>query len=449
MSLRWRIALALAGLGIVVAAVAGVGAHLLTSRRLQSSFDDTLATRTLEIGIGPDEDGGPVSGSVDESGCPPDAVLQPADAAQIVQTDGAVRICVPGGPPLTPPVTPPDEGEVTLSTVETDGESFRVAAAPFHEGGTIQIARSRRDTIEVLDALKQGLLVGSIVIGALAGTFGWFLAGRLVRPVQRLRDAARTITTTQDLSTPVPVDGTGELRDLGESLTAMVEALDTSRRQQQRLVTDASHEMRTPLTSLTTNIDLIERFDDLPAGDRPEVLAAVRTDVEELTHLMTELVELATDRSTETPVVEVDLADLADAVATRARRRSGRTIEVSITGTGTVLARAQMIERAIGNLVENAVKYSPPNTPIEIRVDPTSVVVCDHGPGITPADRERVFERFYRADTSRTLPGSGLGLAIVAQIVQRHRGRVWVADAPSGGTEVGLELPAGGDARVR
>jgi signal transduction histidine kinase len=171
------------------------------------------------------------------------------------------------------------------------------------------------------------------------------------------------------------------------------------------------------------------------------VLGAVRTDVDELTHLMTELVELATDRSSDEPVVAVDLTDLAASVAARSRRRSGRTIELTVEGEGTVQARAQMVERAIGNLVDNAVKYSPAPTVIEIHVGPDTVEVRDHGHGIAPAEHDRVFERFYRSDATRTSPGSGLGLAIVQQIVERHGGRVWARTGPDGGAWVGFELP--------
>jgi two-component system, OmpR family, sensor histidine kinase MprB len=170
------------------------------------------------------------------------------------------------------------------------------------------------------------------------------------------------------------------------------------------------------------------------------VLGTVRTDVDELTHLMTELVELATDRSSDEPVVDVDLADLAAAVIARTRRRSGRTIELVVDGDGTVPARPHMTERAIANLVDNAVKYSPASTSIEVHVGPTCVEVRDHGTGIAPGEEERVFERFYRADSARSVSGSGLGLAIVHQIVERHGGTVWARNGPDGGAWVGFTL---------
>jgi two-component system sensor histidine kinase MprB len=439
MSLRWRIALALAALAAVVGALAATGAYVATARQLHAAMDESLSTRAREVGKGPDSDR---RGPVGEADCPPDAVLQPADAAQLVRDDGSIAVCLPGGPLLPVPTTTPSGDEVLLSTVEVSGGSYRVAAAAYHEGGVLQIARDESEITDVLDALRLRLVLLTVVVGAAAGLVGWWVARRLVRPVVRLRDTARVIAASQDLSTPVTVDGSGELRDLALSFNAMIDALAASREQQRRLVADASHEMRTPLTSLTTNLELLERFDELPDGDRPEVLGAVRTDVDELTHLMTELVELATDRSSDEPVVAVDLADLAASVAARSRRRSGRTIELTVEGEGTVPARAQMIERAIGNLVDNAVKYSPAPTVIEIHVGPDTVEVRDHGHGIGPDEQDRVFERFYRSDATRTSPGSGLGLAIVQQIVERHGGRVWARSGPDGGAWVGFELPA-------
>lgn len=441
MSLRWRIALALAALGAVVAALAAAGSYVTTARELRTALDNSLGAQVREVGAGPGRSG---RGTADDGDCPPAAVLQPAVAAQIVRPDGSIAVCLTGGPLLTAPAVPPAAGEVQLVTMKVSGGSYRVAATPFHGGGTLQLARDASEIEDVLAALRLRLTALTLLVSLAAGLVGWLVTRRLMRPVVRLRDAARTIERSQDLSTPVVVEGSGELRDLAQSFTAMVQALATSREQQRRLMDDASHEMRTPLTSLTTNLELLEHYDDLPADERPEVLGAVRTDVVELTHLMTELVELATDRSSDEPVVPIDLADLAAAVVARARRRSDRAVTLVCAGEGLVVGRAQMIERAIANLVDNALKYSPAPTPIEVHVEATSVEVRDHGPGIDEAETELVFDRFYRSGTARTAPGSGLGLAIVQQVVERHGGRVWARSGPDGGAWVGFELPAAG-----
>ena len=437
MSLRWRIALALGAVGAVVAALAAAGAYVATERELRAALDDALGAQVLEVGRGPERgDRG------DDGDCPPDAVLPSAVAAQIVRPDGSIAVCLPSGPLLPVPAPLPAAGEVRLVTVQVDSRSYRVGSTPFHGGGTLQVARDTAEIESVLTALRLRLVGLTVMVSLAAGVVGWLVTRRLMKPVVRLRDAARAIERSQDLSTPVLVEGSGELRDLAQSFTAMVDALATSREQQRRLMDDASHEMRTPLTSLTTNLELLEHYDDLPEDERPEVLGAVRTDVEELTHLMTELVELATDRSSDEPLVQVDLADLAAAVAARATRRSERTVTVVCDGEGLVIGRAQMIERAIANLVDNALKYSPSPAPVEVHVLGTSVEVQDHGPGIEATERDLVFDRFYRSAVARSSAGSGLGLAIVRQVAERHGGRVWARAGSDGGACVGFELPA-------
>ena len=278
---------------------------------------------------------------------------------------------------------------------------------------------------------------------ALASVLGWLVARRIVRPVVHLRDTAESIATTQDLTTPIRADGPGEVGSLARSFTTMVGALATSREQQQRLVTDASHEMRTPLTSLRTNLELLEQLDRLPAAERAEVLEAVQVDVGELTHLLTELVELATDGSND-EAPEALRSRRAGAVRGPSGRCAARAATSRSSRRRPTCRRSPagplMLERAVSNLVDNAVKYSPSDGPIEVTVGPGRVEVRDHGPGIAPEDQQLVFERFYRSTSARTEPGSGLGLAIVEQIVRRHGGQAWATNHPDGGAVVGFQL---------
>ncbi len=443
MSLRWRISIALATLAMGAATLAAIGAYLATADQLRSSFDRSLSARASELGTGPKSDpsdrgGGPELDVAE--GCPPAGLIQPASAAQVVGLSGAIDVCIPGGPTLTARTSPPP-GTVALSDVTINGRTLRMATTRFHNGGTLQVARDPSDYLEVLDVLRTRFMSLVVVVSLVAGFVGWFMARRLVSPLVRLRDAARLIARTGDLTTPLVIEGSGETRDLAMSLDEMVHSLAASKEQQQRLVSDASHEMRTPLTSLTTNLDLLDRFDELPIGDRPEVVAAVRCDVEELTYLMTELVELATDRSNDEPIQTVDLAEVATEVADRCRRRSGRAISLVVTNPGAVAARPLMIERAISNLVDNAVKYSATPSPIEVRVGPHTVEVLDRGPGIPAELADRIFERFFRMPEARSQPGSGLGLAIVQQVVERHGGTVWARPRDGGGLAIGFELP--------
>jgi two-component system sensor histidine kinase MprB len=447
-----RVALALAAVAAGVGAITAVGSYLTVSHELRTTADATLSATAADVGGGPDpagveDDDDPAEATTT---CPPTAVLQPAAAAaaQVVREDGTLSVCLPGGPDLSSVAgSAPGVAEVRLDTTTLDGVRYRVATVPFHEGGWLQLARDLSDTEDLLDSLRARLTLLTVSGVATAALLGWLLAGRIARPVVQLRDATRALRAGADLTAPLPVDGPGEVGDLARSFAGMVDALTTSREQQRRLVADASHELRTPLTSLTTNLELLDQFDRLPPEDRPEVLGAVQADVDDLTHLTTELVDLASDRGTDEPAQAIDLTEVADAVAARARRRTGRAITVESVDDGAVrpplLGRPQMLERAIANLVDNAVKYGPPGAPVEVVVTATGLEVRDHGPGIPDGDEARVFERFYRSPESGDRPGSGLGLAIVEQVVARHGGRVWARNDPTGGACVGFDLAAG------
>ena len=436
MSLRWRIAVGLAVIAGVVCAAAATGAYLSTKQQLQNSVDESLLARTREVNDdrGPGGGGRPGPGGGPRNGCPQPGDLQPASAAQIVAPDGTVTQCILGGPLL--PVT-----DVGFQTVNVDGTPYRMLTSSWHEGGIIQIARDLEESQAVLADMRLRLFLLALAGTVAAAALGWWFARRIVRPVVKLRDTAEQIASTQDLTTPIPADGDGEVGSLARSFTTMVDALATSRAQQQRLITDASHEMRTPLTSLRTNIELLGRASGLPDAQRTEVVDALQLEVGELSDLVAELVELATDSSRAQPTEPVVLADIAGDVATRAIRRYGREVTVvAASDLQPIDGQPAQLERAISNLVDNAIKYSPAGSPVEIAVTSTDVAVRDSGPGIAAEDQPHVFDRFYRSTLARGEPGSGLGLAIVQQIVQRHHGRVWATNRPGGGAEVGFSL---------
>ncbi len=463
MTLKWQIALALAVIALFVGTAAATGSYVTTARRLDASVEESLRSTVAALpeagdGRGPDGGHGPGgSGDTDGKGrdgsdCPQAGALEPASAAQLVSATGEVTTCIAGAPRL--PTTTADRsvpyGQHRLTTVSSGGKTYRVLTTSWPGGGVIQVGRDLDESQRVLSSLRLELAGLTLAGVAVALALGWLLARRITRPIVRLRDTAESIATTQDLGTEIPSGGSGEVGSLAASFTAMVRALRLSRDQQQRLVDDASHEMRTPLTSLTTNVEHLHHVERIPASERTEMLDAVQADVGELTHLLTEMVELATDRSGEDEAVEpLDLGALARQVAARAERRTGRAVTVHAArrpddAPNLVAARPQMVERAVSNLVDNALKYSPDGAPVEITVEGPRLEVHDHGRGIAPADRPLVWDRFYRAVEARTQPGSGLGLAIVRQIVERHHGTVWIRSDPGGGAVVGFQLEPGG-----
>ena len=322
-----------------------------------------------------------------------------------------------------------------------DGD-VRVVTASLPNRGFVQFARSLDEVDSVLAALRARTMVIGLAAIAGAGVVAWFLAGRTVRPIVELTQATEYVARTGDLERGVvSSSGDDEVGRLSASFTAMLDALSSSRRQQRQLVMDASHELRTPLTSLRTNVDVLRRGHELPDGDRDAVVADIDAELGELSDLLAELVDLATDVRGDEEPAPLTLAELAEPVVERARRRSGREISVEKGRTVVIEARPDAVSRAIRNLVDNAAKFSPPGSPIRVEVDGGRLTVHDRGPGIPDADRDRIFDRFHRLESTRTLPGSGLGLAIVRQVADAHGGSVFAGPSPDGGAAIGFALP--------
>jgi len=349
---------------------------------------------------------------------------------------------MPDGPTEEPGESRP-HGPYDVSSPWTQtfgGQPYRVVAMA-RPGGQIIVGRSLAETNRVLDSVRNRSILVGLVIIVLAAAAGVLIARRTTRPVTRLSAAADQIAASGDLDIAVPPGGRDEIGRLARAFASMLAALTRSRDQQQRLVQDAGHELRTPLTSLRANIDTLRRHPDLAAVPRGRVLVDLDSELRELSVLVEELVALAVDRRDDEPEQTVALDQLTARAVDRARRRSGRSIVVDAE-PATVVARPQQLLRAVGNLLDNAVKFSPEGTPIEVTVRPGRLQVRDHGPGIGPEDLPRVFDRFHRAVEARSLPGSGLGLAIVRQIVEDSGGSAGAVNHPDGGAVFTLELPS-------
>jgi two-component system sensor histidine kinase MprB len=363
---------------------------------------------------------------------------------QVIDADGSIRYST-GGPAL--PVEDVDlavaaaERPPALRSVRTPDGHYRMITAPAGGGSAVQVARDLTEEDAVLADLRTRLaLIGAAAVAA-AALISWLVAGRALRPVRRLTAAAEQVAATQDLDAAIEVSRADEVGRLAAAFNTMLEALEGSRRQQQQLVVDAEHELRTPLTSLRTNLEVLERQPDMAADDRAALLADVEEELAQLTHLVTQLVQLAADPvGPEQPPGPVRLDEVAVAAAERLERRTGRRVGVDAEPV-TVEGRADRLLVAIGNLLDNAHKWSPPDAGVHLEVAAGRVLVRDGGPGIPAAERERVFDRFHRIDEARGTPGTGLGLSIVREIAAEHGGRVWADEAPGGGAEVGFEIP--------
>ncbi|CAN5411081.1 HAMP domain-containing sensor histidine kinase [soil metagenome] len=335
------------------------------------------------------------------------------------------------------------EAEQSLRTVDIGGVDYRMVAVPGGEDRALVLAQSLEPTQATLKRLGVVFWIIGFAGVLLAGVAGWAVATTSLRPVRRLTDAAERIAATEQL-TPIEVSGDDELARLTVAFNSMLEALSASLQRQRQLVADAGHELRTPLTSLRTNIELLSQADfqgGLSERTRGELLADIRAQIGELSTLVGDLVELARDEPLDRSPEPVDLAQVVDDAVQRVRRRGqGVTIDVQST-PWLVVGDAQLLERAVLNLLDNAVKWSPPLGTVHVRLADGVLSVADEGPGISNEELPHVFERFYRSHEARTLPGSGLGLAIVEQTAQRHGGQVRAGRAATGGALFTLRLP--------
>ncbi|MFT3864134.1 MAG: HAMP domain-containing sensor histidine kinase [Solirubrobacterales bacterium] len=329
-----------------------------------------------------------------------------------------------------------------FSDATVDGTKVRVLTARAAGGGVWQVALPLADVESALAHLRLVLAIVSLGGIAVAAALGLLVSRAALVPVRRLTGAAERVARTQDLGHRIVPGGEDELGRLAASFNTMLAALERSQAAQRRLVSDASHELRTPLTSVGANLDALAIGDDLDPAERARVVAAARAQLRELGVLVGDLVDLSKTEVEEVEVEEVRL-DLAAAGAIERARLHAPDCRFELDAEPCLVsASPARLERAIANLLDNAVKWGPPGGPVEVLVRDGRLEVRDHGPGIAAADLPRVFDRFYRAPVARALPGSGLGLAIVRQVAETHGGSVEAADDPDGGARLTLELPA-------
>ncbi|MFC9956334.1 ATP-binding protein [Streptomyces nigra] len=373
---------------------------------------------------------------------------------RVVLPDGSVR--TPAGQPPLPPVSE-QAGRVArgvsadlMESDDSDEDGYLVFTLRAGDGA-VQVARAADDT--PVNRFGFGMLLIGLLCVAGGAVVGRAVARAGLTPIDRLTAAAVRVAHTRDLDAGIPDEGGGEIRRLIQSINEMLAALRDSRRAQRLLAEDAAHELKTPLTSLRLNVELLIRLDRrgtldsaLSAESRTRLLDDLGAQVAELGTLVAELTDLARGDVSDENTELLDLADVVGAAATRARSRVP-DIEVALDVTSVWMSgRPAALERAVLNLIDNAGKWSPADRPVQVRLraEGASAVleVDDAGPGIDAADVPRVFDRFYRADSARALPGSGLGLSIVQRVVDAHGGRVTVARSARGGALLRVGLPA-------
>jgi two-component system sensor histidine kinase MprB len=327
-------------------------------------------------------------------------------------------------------------------TVDIDGVPVRIFTEQLAPGLAMQVARPLDEVEDSLNSLAVFLGVGSVAGVALAALLGLLVARLAIRPVEALTASAEHVAETRDLSHRIERGAPDELGRLGRSFNTMLEALETSEEARRQLVADASHELRTPLTSLRTNIEVLAESEALSKDDRVSLVGDVVEQLDELNLLITDLIDAAREEEPAESLVTVDFEVLVKDAVEKAERNYPDA-EFSLQARPCrVRGVPRRLGRAVGNLLDNAAKWSPGGGRVEVRLDGGVLTVRDHGPGIAEADLPHVFDRFYRSDEARAMPGSGLGLAIVSQVASTHGGSASARNHPDGGALVTFMLPA-------
>jgi two-component system sensor histidine kinase MprB len=443
MSFRVRLTLVAAAAVAFAVVLASAVVYVVVRDQLRAEVDEGLRSRAGEIARIPLE-AVPSPGGEFFLRIPGPRFGGAAGYVQVVDTDGKTIRPADATVPIpvqdrAREVADGDAGPFFYDT-RVSGTHVRVFTFPGADGYAIQVARPLSEVDDALGRIRTYLIVIALAGIAVAVGLGLLVSRAAVAPVTRLTEATERVTETGDLSERIDAGGQDELSRLAGSFNTMLGALEESARAQRQLVADASHELRTPLTSLRTNFEVLMSERELPPDERRRLLDDVVEQIAEMTTLIAGLIELARggEHPSEPEDVRLDLLT-ADAVDRARRDRPGVTFATKLEES-VVHGVPASLERAIGNLLDNAAKWSPPGGEVDVGVENGTVSVRDHGPGITDEDLPFVFDRFYRSRSARKLPGSGLGLAIVRQTAEAHGGTVTAEQAEGGGTRVILKL---------
>ena len=443
--LQDRLAILIASAVAAAVAVTGIAAYAMTLLTVYDQFDNEL----VEVA---NITSGALSEDLENMGGIDTSAWQAANVIVMLVRSDAHPINQPGR--NTTLVWGADEVAIARTAqgfsartgVDSNGVPTRIVAVPLVDGDSyyaLVIGRPLATQQAILQTTGLALLLFGGIGAAVAAAMGYFIAKSGMGPIRHLSDAVLTITETNKL-TPIDVKGDDEVADLGRSFNRMLTALENSRERQKRLIADAGHELRTPLTSMRTNVELLVadvRQHMLPEGARSEILRDVAAQLGEFTQLVGDLVQLSREEGVQPAPEPVDLRDIINSALDRVKRRGpGITWDVTLEPL-YLTGEPDALERAFTNLLDNAVKFSPPGGTITVELIGDRFRVADEGPGIAEDDLPHVFERFYRSEHARTTPGSGLGLSIVAQTIQAHGGWVKAGRSPSGGAEFITRLP--------
>jgi two-component system sensor histidine kinase MprB len=437
-TLRRRLAVMSALAVGVTVALASLACYLVMRAELRSQVDEPLRSQGDRIAQRGELIGQRLPG-------PPKGSGGPAEFSQVVAPNGDVRDRYGG---LTIAVAAGDRaaalgaGRPFLSDRTADGVHLRVLTVPIHGLGAVQIGRSLEGVDNVLARLRIVLVLLVVVGTAFAATMARLFSRPVMQPITDLTRTAEHIEATGDLGRRLGARGTDEVGRMAERFDAMLDRVQASQVAQRRLVADASHELRTPVTSLRTNMEVLLVGAELEEGERRALLRDMVGQSEELSGLVGDLIELARGDEGDPPVEDLAFDGLVAEAVERARRHAPGVRFRTDLQPCTIHGVPDRLGRAVNNVLDNAARYSPSGGIVEVGLHDATLSVRDHGPGVAPDELPLLFDRFFRGASARERHGSGLGLAIVRQVVESHGGAVEAANAEGGGLVVRLALPA-------
>jgi two-component system sensor histidine kinase MprB len=446
MKLSLRLTVVFGLLGLVTVSTVTVLSWWLAASEVRRSIDSELLSRAAIIEELQDPNFDPPPNRI------PDQTVQALD---VFGDEGGVQVFsatsfaytesfFPLSPQATNELQPGDEPLVETVTSERGRYRTVTMAVDVGEVGLdiryVALFREVTDEEAALTTLALRLAAAAGFGILLVSIGSWYVGRRLAAPLGELTSAAGRLADLDSAPGRIEIARGDEIGRLATSFNRMLSALEVGREQQRRLVADASHELRTPLTSLRMRTEFLAANQDLAVDQRQQFQQAAVAEVEHLSALVNDLIDLAADaRAGDEKPVNTRIGEVVNDVTRRSRVALDRDLVVEVDETQATI-RPGMIRRALQNLIDNADKYSPPGTPITIRANRGRIEVIDHGEGIPVEDVDYVFDRFFRSPKARTRPGNGIGLAIVAQVADAHRGTTWAGAGPSGGAIVGFSV---------
>jgi len=457
-TLRLRLTLLYVGLLAAALAVTGITGYVIAAHRIYAGLDDSLTLRAQAVALALEPIGTEFNQEdIENNKGELDALASKADLVfQLRRADGTVLYS--SAQPPSGSLPPPDDTRSLVggfATKDVRGEDTRILYQPLPTGGSIEVGESLSGANGAVSEIRDVIVVGGLAALLVTAVSGYTLSGRALRPVRNVSQMARDIEETADFTRRLDKSaGEGEVRELVSAFNAMIERVEQTLAHQKSFLADSSHELRRPLSVLQTNVDILSR-PNLSQADRERCVAEVRVEAQIMRRLVADLLMLAREESQSIERARVDFSAVCERALARVKQEDSHELREEIEPGIVVLGDGERLDQMVGNLLDNAVQYTPREGRVVFGLQRfngrVQLEVRDTGQGIKADEIAHVFERFYRGESARASrpAGTGLGLAIVKYVAEAHGGTVSVVSEPTNGTTFVVELPIPGDGGTR